>query len=216
MAACSVVPIRALTGAQLARIGNIYAEAFSPDLRVPFRELTAEGDIDRTLVALDGRAAVGFAALRLLRSVEWSFLRYFAIDAGRRGRASAASSGTACPTVWRHGAWPRRIVFEVEDPAQAADSPAERVIRERRIRFWTDCGARLLPVPGYVLPDYTGSGMTEPVLLMGGAPDAAPVVEGDALRSLVLAIYTDRYGLPGTHPLVSRALASIPAAKNSN
>lgn len=216
MAACSVVPIQALTRAQLARLGDIYAEAFSPDLRVPFRELTAEGDIDRTLVALDGRAAVGFAALRLLRSVEWSFLRYFAIDASRRGQGIGRQFWDFLPDCLRAGAWPRRIVFEVEDPAEAADGAAERVIRERRIRFWTDCGARLLPVPGYVLPDYTGSGMTEPMLLMAGAPEATPVVEGDALRSLVLAIYTDRYGLPGTHPLVSRALASIPAAKNSN
>jgi GNAT superfamily N-acetyltransferase len=230
MADCSVIPIRALTGAQLARIGNIYAEAFSPDLRVPFRELTAEGDIDRTLVALDGRSAVGFAALRLLRSVDWSFLRYFAIDASRRGQGIGRQFWDLLPDCLQAGAWPRRIVFEVEDPAEAAGSPAEaagspaeaagsaaeRVIRERRIRFWTDCGARLLPVPGYVLPDYTGSGMTEPMLLMAGAPEATPVVEGDALRSLVLAIYSGRYGLPGTHPLVSRALASIPAAKHSN
>jgi GNAT superfamily N-acetyltransferase len=212
MAACSVVPIRTLTAAQLARIGNIYAEAFSPDLRVPFRELTADEDVDRTLVALDGRTAVGFAALRLLRSVEWSFLRYFAIDASRRGQGVGRQFWDLLPDCLRAGAWPRRIVFEVEDPAEAAGSAAERVIRERRIRFWTGCGARLLPVPGYVLPDYTGSGMTEPMLLMAGGPDAAPVVEGDELRSLVLAIYTDRYGLPGAHPLVSRALASIPAA----
>jgi hypothetical protein len=213
MAACSVVPIRTLTAAQLARTGNIYAEAFSADLRVPFRELTADGDVDRTLVALDGQAAVGFAALRLLRSVEWSFLRYFAIDASRRGQGVGRQFWDLLPGCLRAGAWPRRIVFEVEDPAEAAGSAAERVIRERRIRFWTGCGARLLPVPGYVLPDYTGSGMTEPMLLMAGGPDATPVVERDELRSLVLAIYTDRYGLPGTHPLASRALASIPAAK---
>ena len=37
----------------------------------------------------------------------------------------------------------------------------------------------------------------------------APCVEGDQLRSPVLAIYTERYGLPHDDPLVSRELASI-------
>jgi len=107
----------------------------------------------------------------------------------------------------RAQAWPTRVVFEVEDPDEAAGAQAERVIRQRRMAFWTACGARLLPAPGYVLPDYTGSGVTEPMLLMASSPP----VDGGQLRQLVLAIYTDRYGLPPTDPLVRRALASIAA-----
>jgi len=64
-------------------------------------------------------------------------------------------------------------------------------------------------VPGYVLPDYTGSGMTEPTLLMAAAPAMTALAQSDQLRSLVRAIYMDRYCLPPGHPLVSRALASI-------
>ena len=40
---------------------------------------------------------------------------------------------------------------------------------------------------------------------------ASSPVDGGQLRQLVLAIYTDRYGLPPTDPLVRRALASIAA-----
>jgi hypothetical protein len=49
------------------------------------------------------------------------------------------------------------------------------------------------------------------MLLMASAPAAEPPVHGDRLRGLILAIYTDRYGLAPDGPLVSRALASIPA-----
>jgi hypothetical protein len=60
-----------------------------------------------------------------------------------------------------------------------------------------------------VLPDYTSSGTTEPMLLMAATPVAVPSVQGDELRRLVLAIYTDRYGLAPNDPLVSQALESI-------
>ena len=146
--------------------------------------------------------------MRLLVSVQWSFLRYFAIAAERRNQArppvlGAPSAGTAKQV------WPTRIIVEVEDPGDAAGDEAERAIRARRISFWTACGARLLQARGYVLPDYTASGTTEPMLLMAATPAALPSVQGNVLRRLVLAIYTDRYGMAPNDSLVSRALASI-------
>jgi hypothetical protein len=44
------------------------------------------------------------------------------------------------------------------------------------------------------------------MLLMASAPAAEPPVHGDRLRSLVLAIHTDRYSLAPDAPLVSRTL----------
>jgi hypothetical protein len=67
----------------------------------------------------------------------------------------------------------------------------------------------VLAAPTYVLPDYTGSGLTEPMLLMAAAAAAEPPVDGDALRKLVLAVYTDRYGMSSDDALVVQALASI-------
>ena len=173
---------------------------------MPFSELIRSGDADQAFVAMDGTLPVGFAALRLLRSVQWSFLRYFAIAGQRRGQGLGREFWRLLQPSLRAAGWPASVIFEVEDPADAEGDQAERLIRQRRICFWTAGGARLLPAPGYVLPDYTGAGFTEPMLLMAAS---GPSVTGEQLRELVLAIYTDRYGLPSDDPLVLAALASI-------
>ncbi len=209
MASLIVKPVDALSEDQLGAVQAIYEGAFSPDLRVPFSELAWPGSADQMLVAMDGQVAAGFAALRRLRSVEWSFLRYFAIAGERRSQGLGSQFWQLVHLSLQNAAWPTRVIFEVEDPAEAAGDDAERVIRERRIRFWTACGARLLPVSEYVLPDYTGSGMTEPMLLMAATLAAGPAVRSDRLQALVMAIYTDRYGMAPDDPLVTRVLASI-------
>ena len=209
MADLVVKRIEALDEEQLVQVQVIYEEAFSPDLRVPFSELTRPGEADQTFVAMDGTAPAGVAALRLLRSVDWSFLRYFAITGKRRSQGLGHQFWQFLHQSLRKQAWPACIIFEVENPSETNGDKAERVIRQRRINFWTACGARQLPVSGYVLPDYTASGTTEAMLLMAATPAAVSAVQGDQLRKLVRAIYTDRYGLPPNDPLVSRALASI-------
>jgi hypothetical protein len=160
---------------------------------------------------MEGQVPAGVAAVRLLGSAGWSFLRYFAIAGERRGQGLGRQFWRLANLSLREYAWPESVVFEVEDPAETGIDQAQRVTRERRVSFWTGCGARLLPAPGYVLPDYTGSGTTEPMLLMASAPAAGPLVHGERLRGLVLAIYTDRYRLAPDDPLVARALASISA-----
>src|SRR5262245_30477745 len=86
MADLAVKAVDALSKEQLAQARAIYEAAFSPDLRVPFSDLTRPGDVDQTFVALQGELPAGIAALRLLGSVRWSFLRYFAITAERRSQ----------------------------------------------------------------------------------------------------------------------------------
>jgi hypothetical protein len=66
-----VNPTDALNDEQLARVQVIYERAFSRELRVPFGELARSGLADLAFVAMEGTAPVGFAALRLLSSVEW-------------------------------------------------------------------------------------------------------------------------------------------------
>jgi hypothetical protein len=209
MAGLVVKAIGTQSEEQLAHLQVIYEGAFSPDLRVPFSELTRQGRADQTFVAMQGNAPVGLAALRRLGSVQWSFLRYFAIAGESRSQGLGRRFWQLLQQSLQSQAWPTCVIFEVEDPGQAAGDDAERVIRERRISFWTACGARLLPASGYVLPDYTASGTTEPMLLMAAAVADAPSVHSDRLRKLVLAIYTDRYGMAPDDPLVAQALASI-------
>lgn len=204
-----VKPVDTLSEEQLCGVQGIYEGAFSPALRVPFSELVRPGPADQMLVAMDGKVPAGFAALRLLGSVEWSFVRFFAIAGERRSQGIGRQFWQLLHLSLRDAAWPTRVIFEVEDPAEAAGDEAERLIRERRLSFWTACGARLLPVFEYVLPDYTGSGVTEPMLLMAATPAAAPAVTSDRLGALVKAIYTDRYSMAPDDPLVTLALASI-------
>lgn len=209
MSKLDVAPIGALSQKQLGQVRAIYEEAFPPALRVPFAELIQIGDLDQMFVAVDGPAPVGFASLRLLPTASWSFLRYFAIAAARRGQGTGRQFWQLLQASVGAVGWPARIVFEAEDPDEAAGDAAERLVRQRRVRFWTGCGAQLLPVPGYVLPDYTGCGITEPILLMASDPGTNSPCSGDELRSAVLAIYTDRYGLISSDTLVTEALASI-------
>jgi GNAT superfamily N-acetyltransferase len=204
-----VKPVDALSDDQLAQVRVIYEGAFSRDLRVPFSDLIQSGPVDRTFVAIEGDAPAGFAALRLLGSAGWSFLRYFAVARERRSQGLGQQFWPLLRESLRADGWPARVIFEVEDPGDAAADETERAIRERRIGFWTACGARLLPASQYVLPDYTSSGTTEPMLLMAAASVEEPAVRGDQLRKLVLAIYTDRYGMAADDPLVARALAAI-------
>lgn len=211
MAGVVVNPIDALSDGQLAQVQVIYEEAFSPNLRVPLSELTRPCDADRTFVAMEGTVPAGLAAFRLLSSVGWSFLRYFAISRQRRSQGLGRQFWQLLHHSLREEDWPVCVIFEVEDPVEVTSDEHERVIRQRRLSFWTACGAHLLPASGYVLPDYTASGMTEPMLLMAAAPAIDTPVRSEQLRSLVAAIYTDRYGLARDDPLVSRALASITA-----
>ena len=209
MGELEIAAIGTLSPAQLRQVGEIYDEAFPPALRVPFGELINTGELDQMLVALDGSAPTGFASLRMLPSASWTFLRYFAVAAPRRSQGAGRQLWQLVQASLSAAGWPDRIVFEVEDPDEAGEDDAERPVRERRIRFWAGCGARLLPVAGYVLPDYTGSGITEPILLMASDPRDGSAWSPAGLRSLVLAIYTDRYGLVGSDRLVTEALTSI-------
>jgi GNAT superfamily N-acetyltransferase len=193
------VPASALAGGQLDRVRAIYEEAFPPELRVPFAELDDGGPDDGGLiVALDGDVPAGFASLRRLAAA--MFVRYFAVAAARRRQGAGRRLWHLLPGAVP--GWPGRVVFEVEDPAETGD-PAEQLVRRGRIAFWRSCGTALLPVPGYVMPDLTGAG-TEPMLLM-----AAPACAGEELRQLVQSVYTGRYGLPASDPLVRRALDSV-------
>lgn len=209
MGKLGVVPVSELSRQQLGQVRAIYEEGFPPALRVPFAELVQIGDLDQTWAAVAGTAPVAFASLRLLPSASWSFLRYFTVGAARRGQGVGRQFWPLLQASVRAARWPARIVFEVEDPEEAAEDEAERLVRQRRIRFWAGCGARLLTVPGYVLPDYTACGTTEPILLMASDTGTSSPCSGDELRSVVLAIYTDRYGLAKSDRLVAEALASI-------
>src|SRR6266699_3135293 len=135
MASLVLEPAGALSEAQLARVRVIYEDAFGSHLRVPFAELTRAGDVDRTFVALDGPAAVGFAALRRLGSVRWSFLRYFAGSRDLHGALRSAAGQSPCvagASVNRCLSLRRRVVPDGIALPHAARSRALTVARRPR------------------------------------------------------------------------------------
>jgi hypothetical protein len=203
-----VVPAAGLSSDQLGSVAASYEQAFPAGQRVPFAELCATGPADLLLVLRDGGAPAGFASLRLLGEADWAFLRYFAIRADRRRTGLGQRFWPLVRRSVLDAGWPSRIVFEVEDPAHAADED-QRLVSAARIEFWKRCGCDELPVSGYVMPSINGTVPPEPMLLMAADPAAPTPMPAGQVRALVRAVYHGRYQLDPGHPLVRAALASV-------
>ncbi len=197
-----------LTRRQLDQVIGVYERAFPPELRVPFADLTSPSPADLMIVAIDRGEPVGFAANMLLGQSDWTFLRYYGISASRRRQGIGLRFWQLLLPALTAAGWPTQIVFEVEDPRHAAGDTAEERIRRGRIAFWRSCGARLLDVGGYVMPELTGQATPEPMLLMVYAAGGADLSPG-VVAALVTTLYSCRYGLEAEHPMVIAAVASI-------
>ncbi len=197
-----------LTRRQLDRVLGVYEQAFPSELRVPFADLATPSPADLMLVAVDRGGPVGFAANMLLGQSGWTFLRYYGISASRRRQGIGLRFWRLLLPALTAAGWPTQIVFEVEHPRHAAGDTAEERIRRGRIAFWRSCGARLLDVSGYVMPELTGQAVPEPMLLMAYTADGGEL-SPDAVAGLVTTLYSRRYGLEAQHPMVAAAVASI-------
>jgi hypothetical protein len=206
--------LRVITSGELDRdqqdqVAEIYAHAFPPELRVPFAELATPGPSRVMHVAVGGSEPIGFAASMLLGQTGWTFLRYYCISATHQRHGAGLHFWRLLLTALDAAGWPTRIVFEVEDPRHAARDPAEKTVREARIAFWERCGARLLAVDGYVMPDLAGLSAPEPMRLMAYDAASGGHLPPGQVSGLVAALYSCRYGLDGDDPMVLAALGSI-------
>jgi GNAT superfamily N-acetyltransferase len=206
-----VVRAELLTAGQLNAVRRIYDDGFPPELQVPFPELTSGGPADLLLAAVVRGRPVGFASQMRL-GPDWTFLRYYAVAPECRRQGAGLKLWQLVRATLASAGWPSQVVLEVENPGHARTA-AEFDIRTGRIAFWERCGARLIDLPGYLMPDISGLASPEPMLLMtvpasdGAAPRPAEVAR------LVAEVYSRRYGLGSDHPMVSAALASIPGAE---
>jgi hypothetical protein len=206
-----VRPVTELDGRQLGQLELVYAQAFPAQLRVPLPELAAPHPKDQLLVGLVEDDVAGFAALRLLDTAGWAFLRYYGVATQRRRQRLGLRFWQLLTSSIAAAGWPARIAFEVEDPADAPGDPAEQDVRRGRIAFWESCGAVMLPVPRYVMPALTPLGAAEPMILMAAGPDQPARLSVTALAELVQDIYAGHYRLAAGHPLTKAALESIAA-----
>ncbi len=209
-----LVPAADLDPAALAEVRAIYEDAFRAELRVPFESLLAdqfltaigdgqadEGAPAKGLAGEDSSGPCGFAVLRRLGPTGWIYLRYFAVGSRGRGLGSAAFT-TLLQAMTEAGH--RRLIWDVEDPAESGAGEAEVHLRLRRIKFYTRLGGRLLPIRGYHTPDAAGP---HPMRLMAAdlGRSSRPIVGAD-LRQLVLAVYRYRFELDDADPIVQHTL----------
>jgi ribosomal protein S18 acetylase RimI-like enzyme len=205
----SCIPLRDLDDGQRDFVRSLFEEAFPPWQREPFGELMAREEAGHaaTVVLADGRQALALAVTSCLTSIGWSYLEYFAVAGGYRDRGIGGHLWRAMGQDLVAREQPGRVVLDVEDPGGAADGSPERLIRERRIRFYLRQGARLLPVRDYLVPRLDGVEGTEPMLLMWAAiaGDAEPPAPPE-LSSLLPAVYAAGYEVQADDALVLAAL----------
>jgi hypothetical protein len=201
--------LRDLEDWQQDAVRSIFEEAFPRWEREPFTDLVgrAAAGVATPVVMVDSGQPVALAVTSRLNFVQWSYLEYFAVAAGRRDHGVGGQLWRAMvqDLVVRHQ--PSRIVLEVEDPAGVPEGSPEARQRKRRIRFYERQGARLLPTRNYAVPRLDGVAGSDPMLLLWAAvaDDAEPPGRAE-LASLLSAVYAAGYGLQADHPLVLAAL----------
>jgi ribosomal protein S18 acetylase RimI-like enzyme len=192
-----------------AAFRRIYEQSFPASERAATDHVLADVATGGRLAyrAGSGRALLGFGVLLQLTTVDALLLEYLAVDPATRSRGvGSVLLGAIVADLRSRAQPPSGVVLEVEP---AAGPPDEEAIRGRRIRFYEDNGATIVPgAPRYAVPDLTG-GPHLPFTLMW-LPVAGPsALEGDLLRRCVAAILADAYGLAGDDPLMRRVLAGL-------
>lgn len=208
-----------LDTAHQVAVRQVYESSFPLALRAPWQEITASRGDEQLLVLLDEQdrddPPVGFALVRHLGETSMSFLRYFVVDAQRRGRGHGSALFTALVTHLR-AAGRSMLLLDVEDPDGRPDDSGERQDDLRRIDFYQRHGVHMLAVHDYSPPDHGQEGEEPRLLLMGAflsAPASdghlrGPAPTGDVLRDAVVAVYRDRYGLKPDHRIVRETLSA--------
>jgi len=190
-----------LAGLKQAR--TLYEEAFPIWERESFDRLLRDSTDTsaRQLALLDDDTVVSIAMLSKLEAIDWWFLEYFATSRERRSQGLGGyfwgriSPDLGSPTV-----------LEIEHPEEEGLDLTERTIRKRRRSFWEKNGFSGLAIGNFRVPR-TDNGGDEPMELMTNRPESA--ASPDELRSLVVTIHHEGYGLPPSHELTKLALDSI-------
>lgn len=212
-----LVSFTGLDAAHQDSVRHVYESSFPLALRAPWEEIISGRPDEQLLVLLDDdyrdSPPVGLVLIRHLGSTSMSFLRYFVVDAHRRGRGYGSMLWSTL--VDRLRADGRSMVLlDVEDPdGRPVDSP-ERRDDLRRIDFYRRHGLHMLAIREYAPPDHGQDGEEPRLLLMGASLTAAageglplgPAPMGPTLCEAVLAVYRDRYGLGPDHRAVQGTL----------
>lgn len=201
----SVEPVELLGSDAVRELRRIYEAGFPAHLRADFDELTDRRQPGELAFALvDAGWPCGFAVLRPLGDTGWTFMRYFVVDAARRGRGLGGIFWKQLVERLR-GSGCTLLIFDVEDPGEPACGPEESLIRLRRISFYLRQGACLLPVRGYRTPHGSLRRLDWTPMVLMAAPLNSRIAVGESgvtPDEIVAAVYWHRWSLPPDNPQV--------------
>jgi GNAT superfamily N-acetyltransferase len=202
-----IAPLGRINGPEYDEVRAIYESSFPERQRQPFDELVlqARGPLGDGLIGLVDLRPVGFVSWTLLEPTQWAFVEFLAVDARRRGFGLGQLLWSAALDKLRKTET-SRLILEVEDPA-SADNDAERVICERRIRFYLRLGARPLPVADYVVPNLGGPGFERFLLMWQPVREPEPP-SPEEISELIKDLLVIGYGLAPDDPLVEKVTSS--------
>jgi GNAT superfamily N-acetyltransferase len=183
---------------------EIYEAGFPPAERAPFDDLLDVRSDERMQILLEGDGdhggVLGLVLVRDLGETGSTFLRYFVVAADRRSQGVGGRLWSAlCRDLAARGR--QRVLFDVEDPDDAAADRHEVDERLRRVRFYRRAGADLIDVDSYAPPHHGEPGTpTMPLRPMGAALDAAggsrPLeLDPASVAELMAAVMHFRYGV---------------------
>jgi GNAT superfamily N-acetyltransferase len=189
--------VEALSPAAMARLRRIYEDGFPPYQRAGFDAVTGQRQDGELALALTGGGQpYGFAMLRPLGGTGWIYLRYFVVDRDQRGQGLGGVLWEQLTKRLREAGF-TLLVFDVEDPDEAAGGPDQSATRFRRIRFYQRHGASLLPVTGYRAPHAAAEASGWSPMLLMTAPLSGDQVALDpaGAQSVTAAVYRYRWEL---------------------
>jgi hypothetical protein len=167
-----------------AAFWEIYDYSFPPEEREPREVIVRSLGVGGVAVRAvhDGRT-VGLATTQRLVGPDAVFLVYLGLDRAFRGSGLGATLAEATYVL---SATPTSLgmVWEVDDPDMLV-SPEELVVRQRRVRFFSRLGGRIMDTP-YRQPPVDGVRSVQMRLMWRGA--------GDLPAGVVTAIYFQKYG----------------------
>jgi GNAT superfamily N-acetyltransferase len=152
----------------------------------------------------DGEVSM-MALLYPLEGTQFVLLDYMAVKEAHRkhGVGSEFLKNIYKITGYRD----KLFIIEVEDPKTG--TLQEQETRQKRIYFYRKNGAKILKHVRYLLPPLQGNTPTEMILLVISQSNRLLWLAGDAIKELVVQIYSDLYGRGEEDRLLTPVLESI-------
>ncbi len=191
----------------LAQIRAIYTTSFPPSEREAWADIRA-GIVAGTALLYTAQEAdiiVAFALVNPLSGTRVFLLGYIAVAPECRSRGYGSLLLRYLATDLRVAYNADGLLLEVEPPDQGPQ--AERLIRQRRLGFYQQHGARVIHV-AYRMPNLAGEG-SFPMLLLWLPLSQQDPPAGAQLVDCIMRIYTDSYGRSSDDPLLASILRSL-------